>query len=256
MHGRLVDDPIGSNISMRLLVLLTVIALAVAAQAQPAPRVYVSVEEASTVAVVDPLSLRITTRVRVGSNPHNLTALGQGLVVVANWGSRFISVLDPANLRRARSIPVRVRPHDVTGSSDGKRVYVASEDRAVLFVDLVTGRIMRAISIGRRPHDLIEVGTSVWVTDIAAPAIYLLDARNGTRLATLVLPSPGHDIAVRPDGKEVLVRQRDRHPRCRHPAAARDPAARPEPAAYGILRGWPRNLDHRNRKLTGLRRRR
>lgn len=99
-----------------------------------------------------------------------MAALGQGLVVVANWGSTFISVLDPANLRRARSIPVRVRPHDVAAASDGARIYVASEDRAVVFVDLVAGRVLRSIRIGRRPHDLIEVGTSVWVTDIATPA--------------------------------------------------------------------------------------
>lgn len=132
-----------------------------------------------------------------------MTALGQGLVVVANWRSTFISVLDPANLRRTRSTPLRMRPHDVAAASDGTRVYVASEDQAVVFADLAAGRGLRSVRTGRRPHDLIEVGASVWVTDIATPAIYVLDARNGARLAALSLPRPGHDIAVRPDGKEV-----------------------------------------------------
>jgi DNA-binding beta-propeller fold protein YncE len=95
---------------MRLLILLAITVLAGIVQAQPAPRVYVSVEDANTVVVLDPSSLRIVTRVRVGFSPHNLTALGQGLIVVANWGSRFISVLDPANLRHSVDLRPRATP--------------------------------------------------------------------------------------------------------------------------------------------------
>jgi YVTN family beta-propeller protein len=134
-----------------------------------------------------------------------MALLAGNRVIVATQGSKSVSALDAASLREVRRIPVGVTPHDVAASADGRRAFVLSPDGLLVVVDPASGRILQRVALRGRLHDLAVLDEDIWITDIASPVVTIMNAGTGAGTATVFLPRPGHDLAMRPGAREVWI---------------------------------------------------
>ena len=102
----------------------------------------------STLAIIDPATLKVLARVPTGEAPHEVAASADGrLAFVSNYGTadrpgNTISVIDIAarkELKRVDLSPL-IRPHGIT-ESNGKIYFTVEGSRAVARYDPVAGRV-------------------------------------------------------------------------------------------------------------------
>jgi DNA-binding beta-propeller fold protein YncE len=191
--------------ALPLLLLLSVLLQASLASAADAPRaVYVTSELAGAVAVVAGEPPRVVREIVVGNRPHNLEATKGGLLVVATQGDNSLSVVDPGNdPPTVRRIRLGAPPHDVAVAEDGTTVYVLSERGLLAQVDPSSGQVLKTVELGGSPHDLIAAAGVVWITDISARRIIVVDA--GFSVRALPISIVGHGLALRPGSPELWI---------------------------------------------------
>jgi DNA-binding beta-propeller fold protein YncE len=172
---------------------------------------YVALEREGRVAVVDVGRGRVVARVAVPAGPHNLTASGDGrVVVVTSPPAGRITIIDGRRFRVLRTIGGFRSPHDVKLAPDARTVYVADEGRGTLdVVDTASGRLLSRLPAGTGAHDLAG-GDLGWVTH--GPRVVPLELfdlgrrpRNPARVGTLDPRGAAHDIVRAPDTADVFV---------------------------------------------------
>ena len=149
------------------------------------------------------LAQRRTVRLlRLGGRPHDVKALGD-LFVVANEAGRRIDLVRRG--RHAGSIGLKAEPHDLAIAPGGKRAWVTlngSDELAV--VDLGARRVVRYVGTGRRPHDILFAPDGrLWVTDWAGP-VHVFD-RRGRPQGSVELAQESHHLAFTPDGRQAWI---------------------------------------------------
>lgn len=172
---------------------------------------YVAVEGDDRVAVVDVGRGRVLARIPVPAGPHNLTASGDGrVVVVTSPPAGRIAVIDGRRFRVLRTVGGFRSPHDVKLSPDGRTVYVVDEGRGTLdVVDTGSGRLRRRLPAGAGAHDLAG-GDLAWVTHgPRAVPLELFDLgrrpRDPSRAGALDAGGAAHDAVFAPDTADVFV---------------------------------------------------
>ena len=90
-------------------------------------RLYVALNLADSLAVVDLATRTVVQRVATGRYPYSVVA-AQDLVLVSNWGASTVSVFTPAGDRlvAAASIAAGRHPSAMVANASGSRVFVAS----------------------------------------------------------------------------------------------------------------------------------
>ena len=115
------------------------------------PRVYVSLEQSNSVAVIDTDTLALTDTVAVGSSPRGIAVSPDGSsIYVANSGSTFVSVLDAETLSSLQSLAVATNPSDVEIGVNN-RLYLTPANRTVsgiMTVDAQSGADLGIFSNG------------------------------------------------------------------------------------------------------------
>lgn len=205
------------------------------------PRVWVALEDAGTIALVDVRTGDVLRRERTPGGPHNLTVARDGTVAVALWRSDRIGILRPGdrdpqfvslggaphdvkivagtivvanqgstridrvrvNGTRRPSIRLKAHPHDLAISPNGRRAWVSLEGSDDLAVVDLHDRSVRYVSTGVRPHDLLFApGGRLWVTDWNG-SVHVFAGRE--RVRTLRLGEEAHHLSFTPDGDQVWI---------------------------------------------------
>src|SRR5437763_11632595 len=137
------------------------------------PRLYVTNEMGGDVAVVDPASRAVVSRIPVGKRPRGIRPSPDGSTIyVALSGSpiggpgmdesklpppdkRFdgIGVIDVRQGRLVRTLPGGSDPEQFAVTKDGKRLLISNEDAGtVTVIDTAAGTVVTTIKVGEEPE--------------------------------------------------------------------------------------------------------
>lgn len=207
----------------------------------PTRGVWVAVEDAGMLALVDLDRRVVVEQRRTGDGPHNLTVAPDGTVAVALYGSTKVAVLRAGEVaavelggrphdvkpgdgrfvianeaarrveivatdgRIGARIDLRAEPHDLDLTPDGRRAWVTLNGTDELaLVDLDAAVVVRYVPTGQGPHDIrIAPDGGIWITDWDGP-LHALTA-DGELLETIPLGIEAHHLAFAPDGSELWV---------------------------------------------------
>jgi DNA-binding beta-propeller fold protein YncE len=140
--------------------------------------------------------------VDLGATPHDVKAVGR-LFVVANEAAKRIDIV--RGRRHTGSISLRAEPHDLAVAPDGRSLWITlngTDELAV--VNLRERRATRYVSTGQSPHDILfSPGGQLWVTDWQGP-VHVFRA-DGKLRRSVELGEEAHHLAFTPDGREAWI---------------------------------------------------
>ncbi|MEJ1096471.1 MULTISPECIES: beta-propeller fold lactonase family protein [unclassified Pseudoxanthomonas] len=169
------------------------------------------------------LSLKDGRRIgefRTGDAPHEISVSPDGrTAVVSNYGGvrsgNTLSVLDLATGKPSRQIDLGQHgaPHGLRFLADGRRVVVTTEASArLLVVDIAADRIDKEIDIGDGVGHMVALSPDerfAYVAKIGKGAVSRVDLNVGVETHERPAGKGAEGIAVRPDGREVWVTNRE-----------------------------------------------
>lgn len=200
--------------------LITVFTLARASLSDPGALLVLNKSE-STLAIVDPATLKVLARVPTGEAPHEVAASADGrFAFVSNYGTaerpgNTISVIDVGARKEISRVDLGalLRPHGIT-EANGKIYFTIEGSRAVARYDPVAGRVDWTMGTG-------QTGTHMVVAARRAGKIYTANIGSDTISAIEFVKGPGpakitqiavgkgpEGIDISPDDREVWVSHR------------------------------------------------
>jgi DNA-binding beta-propeller fold protein YncE/mono/diheme cytochrome c family protein len=190
---------------------------AAASRAAGAGRLLVLLRTASALAVVDPTSGRVSGRVPVVRDPHEVSVSDDGATAFVGSPSQGISVVDVAALKEARRIDPGTgsSPHDVL-VSDGKLYFTAEGYKTIGRYDPTASRLDWMLGIGQDGTHLMVLAKdrrTMWVPNRGSNSVSVIDGLldGPPRFKTTAIPVPGQrpeGIDMSPDGREVWTATR------------------------------------------------
>jgi len=140
--------------------------------------------------------------VKLGGTPHDVKATG-GVFAVANEAARRIDLIRRG--RHAGSIRLKAEPHDLAIAPGGDRAWVTLNGTDQLaVVDLRARRVIRHVETGQRPHDILFAPDGrVWVSDWSGP-VHVFN-RQGRLQGRIDLARESHHLAFTPDGRQAWI---------------------------------------------------
>ena len=209
--------------SVSLAASLGVLSLAGCSKSPDPKLVYVSSEASGEVAVVDPDSAQVVTRVAVGKRPRGLKVSRDGkLLFVALSGSPRggpnvaesklppadrsadgIGVVDLVTQKLVRTLSSGQDPESFDLSLDGKTLFVSNEETAELSVlDVAAGKVTRRVPVGKEPEGvtLRPDGKVVYVTSEEDSQVSAIDTTTFAVVGTIKTGLRPRGIVVTKDG--------------------------------------------------------
>lgn len=165
-----------------------------------------------TLAVVDPVSLKVLAKMPVGADPHEVIASTDGKIAyVSNTGGGRFHVLNVIDLVAQKTIdsidtsPL-MGPHGLT-FANGKLWFTAEGSKAIGRYDPVLKKIDWAMGTGQNRTHMVEVtkdGLHVYTTNVDGGTVSLLNKENMDWVQTVVSTARGVEgFDISPDGKEI-----------------------------------------------------
>lgn len=185
---------------------------------QPKPVLVVLNKDDATLAIVDPVGMRLTAKVPTGNGPHEVVLSIDGKTAyVANYGAQTpgnsISVIDIPTAKELRRFDISplVRPHGLH-LIGGKLYFTAEVNRLIARYDPVSNKIDWIMGTGQNGSHMV-VGTAdqkkFYTANIGSDsvsAIELPPLASGRRPVTHIpVGKQPEAIDLSPDGKEVWV---------------------------------------------------
>jgi len=152
------------------------------AQSTPAKSLLALSKADHVLAIIDPVSLKIITRVPVGTDPHEVIASADGKTAyVTIYGGGSLHELDIIDLVTQKALPVFDTkpfngPHGIT-FADGKLWFSAEGAKAVARFDPATGKIDWCMGTGQDRTHMIYVtpdGKNVYTTNVSSGTVSIL----------------------------------------------------------------------------------
>ncbi|MBZ5727175.1 MAG: hypothetical protein LAP87_19525 [Acidobacteriia bacterium] len=131
-------------------------------------RLYVVCEGTDELVAVDPVTLAVVARVRVGHRPRGIALSPDGSrIYVTNSWSDTVTELDGTSLAVTRTLPAGWEPIGLTVDARGQILYVANRlSNDVSVIDLAAGSEIKRLAGGRGASYLAGDGAHVYVTHI------------------------------------------------------------------------------------------
>lgn len=171
-------------------------------------KVYVSSNDSGTVAVIDPVALQVTKSVPVGMQPAGLSVTPDGkYVIVAVQGDGEAVLIDTSNDSVVAHALVG-KAHTSLVSADGTLAFVASQAAdapAVQVVDVPSATLGPSFALDAAPRALAELHGVLFASLSGSADIAVLDADQGTRLASVTTGGSPHDVRPTMDGTSLLT---------------------------------------------------
>jgi YVTN family beta-propeller protein len=185
------------------------------AVADIAPRVYVPNSDAGTVSVIDPATLQVVDRFRVGQIPHHVTpSWDLTKLYVNNTGSNTLTVIDPRTARPTGDVPVE-DPYNLYFTPDGtKAIVVAERLKRLDFRDPQTWQLIKSVSIpwaGADHLDFSADGKYLMVSTEFTGKVAKVDTERMELVGAAEVGSLPVDVKVSPDGSVFFVTNQGRH---------------------------------------------
>src|SRR5450631_3317253 len=172
------------------------------AQSTPARSLLALSKTDHTLAIVDPVSMKVIARVPVGSDPHEvISSADVKTAYVTNYGGgsfHELNVIDLIAQKPLSNIDTRplIGPHGLT-FADGKVWFTAEGSKAVGRYDPAVGRMDWCMGTGQNRTHMIYVtpdGKNVYTTNVSSGTVSIL-------VDTLLPPQVGPGGQVFPGAK-------------------------------------------------------
>ena len=181
------------------------------------PQAFVTADLDSHVAVVDPITARVSHRIATLAGPRSIESVDGKTALVAHTALGRLSLLDGVD-QRVRAVVEGFHEPRYTAAGRGSIAYVTdSASREVVTVDVRRGVVVarEAVPGPARHVTLTTDGEELW-TALGSKArhVAVLDARKAGRLRlvrTITPPFLAHDVVAAPDGVHVWVTSGDSH---------------------------------------------
>ena len=170
----------------------------------------------STLAIIDPSTMKIISKVATGDSPHEVVLSADGKTAfVANYGARTpgssISVIDTASGKELRRFDVSplMRPHGLLVIG-GKLYFTAEVNRLIARYDPVANKIDWLMGTGQNGSHMV-VGTAdqkrFYTANIGSDSVTSFEFQNippsGSKVTHIAVGKQPEAIDLSPDGKEV-----------------------------------------------------
>lgn len=170
----------------------------------------------ATLALVDPVAMKVIAKVATGEGPHEVAASADGkIAVVSNYGTEenpgtSLTVVDVAANRELRrfGLPGLVRPHGI--QAVGSRFYITADGSlAVARYDAVVDRIDWVGGTGQdSTHMLVVTGDEkkIYTSNIGSNSVTVLAPRTGyVAFKHIAVTKNPEGIDLSPDGSALWV---------------------------------------------------
>ena len=175
----------------------------------------------STLAIIDPATLKVLARVPTGEAPHELTASADGqFAFVCNYGTadrpgNTISVIDIASRKEVKRVDLGalLRPHGIA-ESGGKIYFTIEGSRALARYDPVVGRVDWTMGTGQAgTHMVVVASTSgkIYTANRDSDTVSAFDPAKGQsawKITQIAVGKRPEGIGISPDEREVWVAHR------------------------------------------------
>lgn len=172
----------------------------------------------STLAIIDPLEMKVLGKVLTGDSPHEVVIMPDGkTAIVANYGAQTpgnsFSVIDieaKKELRRVNLLPL-MRPHGI--QEIGGKVYFTSEtNRLIARYDVAADKVDWIMGTGQNASHMIAGSADqkkFYTANIASDSVTAFEFQNvppaGSKIIHIPVGKQPEAIDLSPDGKEVWV---------------------------------------------------
>jgi YVTN family beta-propeller protein len=198
------------------LVVLGLTAQVIVAQSAKPALVALNKAEA-TLAIIDPVTMKVTAKVATGDGPHEVVLSADGKTAfVANYGGaagpgNSISVIDVTTakeIRRFDTSPL-MRPHGLQ-MLGGKLYFTSETNRIIARYDPVANKVDWMMGTGQNSSHMIVVSADqkrFYTSNIGSDSVTAFEFQNvppsGSRITHIPVGKQPEAIDLSPDGKEV-----------------------------------------------------
>lgn len=170
----------------------------------------------STLAIIDPATMKVTAKVPTGANPHEVVISTDGKTAfVANYGAQTpgnsLSVIDIATTKELRRVDLTplLRPHGLQFLG-GKLYFTAETNRLIARYDPATNKVDWMMGTGQNASHMLAVSSDqkkIYTANIGSDSITVFDLQNvppaASRITQIAVGKQPEAIDLSPDGKEV-----------------------------------------------------
>jgi YVTN family beta-propeller protein len=186
---------------------------------QTAKPVLVALNKAeANLAIIDPAEMKVTGKVAVGDNPHEVVLSADGRTAyVANYGAQTpgssLSVVDLEAKKEVRRVDLAplMRPHGLQ-EIGGKIYFTAETNRLIGRYDPATNRVDWLMGTGQNATHMLVVTPDqkrFYTANIGSDTVTAFEFQGvppaGSRVAQIAVGKQPEAIDIAPDGKEVWV---------------------------------------------------
>ena len=206
------------KIAVSLLCGLLFSAASLVAAQTPSPALLVLEKNDKSMAIVDPVSLKVVGRVPAGEDPHEIVASEDGnYAVISNYGAfgtpqHTLSVVDVTAQKALPAVDLGAlrAPHGLD-VANGKIYFTAEGSKVIGRYDLATHQVDWTLGIGQNRTHMLVVSkdeSKIFTANVNSDTISILDRdKNGDASGWVETPiavgkgPEGFDVS--PDGKEL-----------------------------------------------------
>jgi Uncharacterized conserved protein len=196
------------------LILLLLASGVLHSQGTPSKALLVLSKGDTTLAIVDPATLKVIARMPSGPDPHEVVASSDGkFAYISNYGGGRYNSITPIDLIGQKALPAidlgPLRgPHGLHFAG-GKVWFTAEAAKAIGSYDPASRKIDWILGTGQNGTHMIFVSedlTRLFTTNIASGTVTIVDkAGNGWEETVIPVGQRGEGFDVTPDGKELWV---------------------------------------------------
>ncbi len=170
----------------------------------------------ATLAIIDPVSMKLTSTVPTGDGPHEVVLSPDGKTAyVANYGGQVpgssLSVIDLASAKELRRVDLTplLRPHGLQ-LVGGKLYFTAETNRVIARYDPVANKVDWVMGTGQNGSHMIVVSADqkkFYTANIGSDSVTAFEFQSvppgGSRITQIPVGKQPEAIDLSPDGKEV-----------------------------------------------------
>jgi YVTN family beta-propeller protein len=173
----------------------------------------------STLAVIDPATMKVVGKVPTGDNPHEVVTSADGKTAfVANYGAQqpgsSLSVIDLTTLKETRRVDLMplLRPHGLV-EIGGKIYFTAEVNRSVARYDPATNKVDWLMGTGQNGSHMVVVSADqrrIYTANIGSDSITAIEFDNvppapSRKITHIPVGKQPEAIDLAPDGKQIWV---------------------------------------------------
>lgn len=170
----------------------------------------------NSLTLIDPASMKVTSRVPVGDSPHEVVLSADGKTAfVANYGAQTpgssLSVIDTATAKELRRVDLSplLRPHGMQVIG-GKVYFTAEVNRLIARYDPAADKVDWVMGTGQNGTHMIAAAADqkkFYVTNVGSDSITAFEFQNvppaGSKITQIAVGKQPEAIDLSPDGREV-----------------------------------------------------